>query len=493
MTKVEASEDISDVVSSIPQLSLTPFGDTEEVGFIDFSNGLFVVEFDNVSGETISYKHLNIQLTPTMEKEIIRMIMVADYYEYSPVTVLIHTINIYYIASIHFTCFNPSNKRGYVTTCCVAVIQSVPFTTPQTELLIERLTQIASAFQKTALLLKDVRGTYDSVMPLETLINTARDPKYTFKQIINTFTFPLLTTHLIYSPKNDFANYSHPSHIIACGGHSLFNWSMESPYSEKSKKGDTKKRKVSQREYQQDFPTPFPPYVFPSSQNEKSNKYGFPQFVTDLQNVFPSVLLSLLSGLQIIIYSSVDYEKTKLVDIAMFLSSFCFAGVSNGSNPNILVIDRQDVLDPLQTKFTQIFVLCETTSYLASPFVKYCHLDVSTGFYGLRYTPSEMKNSRLDSFIRYAVQKKPFIEQKMWNVLIDYGELATKCLMYPDVYSKLPDGEKFIVLNLQRKIEQERIYVETDEIVAKRAVIPDTRFGTTSLKSGDNSAGCVCV
>ena len=76
-----------------------------------------------------------------------------------------------------------------------------------------------------------------------------------------------------------------------------------------------------------------------------------------------------------------------------------------------------------------------------------------------------MKNSILQSFVLYALENKPFLAQKMWNVMVEYSQLTMKCFLNPEITMKLATSpERFIVQNFERKIEQERIYSETKTV-----------------------------
>ena len=94
-----------------------------------------------------------------------------------------------------------------------------------------------------------------------------------------------------------------------------------------------------------------------------------------------------------------------------------------------------------------------------------------------------MKGSILHSFVVYALENKPFLAQKMWNVLVEYSQLTMKCFFNPEITMKLSSSpERFIVQNFERKIEQERIYTETKQIVFRRPIIAKNMFVTVQIK-----------
>ncbi|EMS16734.1 hypothetical protein KM1_158340 [Entamoeba histolytica HM-3:IMSS] len=479
---------------TIPVISSIPFGDSFVSNKLEMNNlfvGMYIIEFDNVSGEKIAYKQLTHPMNSSVEKELIGMMMGADYYGYAPVTLLLNTITNYHVVSIHFTCYNPSNKRGFVTTCCIAIIQTIPFTSSQVNLLTERLTQLSSKLQSIALKLHDTSISYSSILSLEELIDSTDPTPSLFKRVVTGFAYNLLSTHFYYSVLTDFINLTHPSHIIASGGHSLFNWSFAShttlPFHKTYKntissqqkpltKSDSIDSNISEYTISENsLNPPFPPCTFLGNTPEP-NDFDYQKLVSTYSSCFPNILFSLLSGLQCIVYSSEKYDISKLIAIAKFLSSLCIGGVSSQPSPNIQIVDKQEALLPLQLRFIQIFVICEPTVSLESPLHNLCYLDVSKGFYGLKYG-DDMKNSLLDSFVKYALNKKKFLAQKMWNVMVEYSQLTMRCFIYPELHQKIINtSERYIIANFQRKIEQEKLYLESKQLIYRLPVISKNMF-----------------
>ena len=454
--------------------------------------GLYVIEFDTTTGEKISYKHVLQSINPSVEKELVNMLMGADYYGYSDVTVLMNTITNYHVISIHFTCYNPSNTRGFVTTCCISVIQSIPFTTSQTDLLIERLTQLSAKLQAFALRHTNFVKDYDKVMSLQELIDSTDTQPGLFLRTIQSCGYNLLSTHNHYTLSHDFTNITHPSNIIPCGGRSLMNWSFTTPrfvpadpinstVLKQSMSNAIRFIKANQFTITQHINAPYPPCNF-ADPNLESNSFDYKQFITEFKRFFPNIILSMLSGLQLIIYSSEKYDISKMIDIARFISSFTIGGMSTETNPNIQIVDNQESLQQLQTRYTQIYVISEETFNLTSRFANFCQLDVSKSFYGMSYN-EQMKTSILHSFVTYALENKPFLAQKMWNVMVEYSQLTMKCFLNPETTFKLSTSpERFIVQNFERKIEQERIYSETRQIIFRRPIIAKNMFVTVQIK-----------
>ena len=454
--------------------------------------GLYVIEFDTTTGEKISYKHVLQSINPSVEKELVNMLMGADYYGYSSVTILMNTITNYHVISIHFTCYNPSNTRGFVTTCCISVIQSIPFTTSQTDLLIERLTQLSSKLQGIALRHTNFTKEYDKVMSFQELIDSTDTSPGLFLKTIQSFGYNLLSTHNHYNLSHDFTNCTHAANIIPCGGRSLMNWSFSTPKfvpcdpinsvaMKQSMANAIRYIKSNQFVIDEHLNAPYPPCNF-ADPNLESNSFDYKQFITEFKRFFPNIIFSMLSGLQLIIYSSEKYDISKMIDIARFISTFTIGGMSTETNPNIQIVDNQESLQQLQTRYTQIYVISEETFNLTSRFANFCQLDVSKSFYGMSYN-EEMKGSILHSFVVYALENKPFLAQKMWNVLVEYSQLTMKCFFNPEITMKLSSSpERFIVQNFERKIEQERIYTETKQIVFRRPIIAKNMFVTVQIK-----------
>ncbi|KAL7714527.1 UDENN domain-containing protein [Entamoeba marina] len=468
--------------------------------------GLYVIEFDNVSGEKVAYKQVSHPLNVSIEKELIGMLMGADYYEYSSATILLHTITNYHVISIHFTCFNPSNKRGFVTTCCIAIIQSSQFTSTQIDLLTEHITRLSTKFQNICLKHKDMKREYNEILSLHELIDECDDEPLYFQRIMTSISHTLLSTHTHYTLRSDFINVEHAANIIGCGGHSLFNWSFAVPQSivneisnkqennslDNSPSGDAiqpvstttnelstsveqiNKRNTSELYTNQPIVTPFPPCTFPDILHDTSN-FNYTNFVNDYNQCFPNILYSLLSGLQLIVYSSTEYDVSKLIDIAKFLWTICISGTSSEALPTIQIVDNQQELLSMNRN-SQLYVICQSTTQIDNTLGTFCYLDVTKGFYGLKY-PADMNNSILESFVKYAREKKPLLAQKMWNVMLDYSQLTMKCFINPELNSHVMNtSERLIVMNFQRKIEQEKTFVESGQTVIRRFAISQNMF-----------------
>ncbi|ELP93537.1 hypothetical protein EIN_061020 [Entamoeba invadens IP1] len=485
--------------------------------------GLYIVEFDNVQGESVVYKHVSYKLKQKVETEIVGILMGTDYFEESTPTIIMHTLTSFHIITVNFTCYNPSNVRGYVSSCCIAVIQMHPFSTYQIDTLSEKLISFAKTFQSITDKLKEhttikcepsttkekpdtvapsstTEKKFATVLSLQQLINF-NDPLL-FEQIISSYQQFLLSTHSFNNLCANFINPIGQGNILACGGRALMSWSFMPPQTfvsnfsshknslsanitqfvvcQNEQDVESKKEKKGQSMSQSEtLISPFPSPVFSSSQNENA-QFGFYRFVTEFKTAFPSILLTLLSGLQVIVYSSKSTDTTLIIEIAKFLTNFCVSGVSEISPP-IEVVEKQENLFLLQNKTTQIFVISSSTKSLVPTLSSYSYLDISKEFFGLSYS-KDMKNSILDGFVKYALLKRPLLHQKLWNVLVDYSEIVLRMFISPElITTHFSIPEQFILDNFFRKVEQEKYYSEYNRTVYRRPLIPQSLFSRVPL------------
>ncbi|EKE37379.1 hypothetical protein ENUP19_0083G0064 [Entamoeba nuttalli] len=514
---------IDNGIIGIPSVSHTPYIDSSEQSIVEtngFFVGMYIVEFDTISGEQVVYKQVTHPLNMNVENELIGMMMGVDYYEYSNITILLHTITNYHVMSVHFTCFNPSNKRGYVTTCCIAVMQSSPFTTSQIDLLSDKLTQLAIKFQSISQKHKSLEHKeYIDVMSLQELIDSTDPVPFLFHRIVTSYSLILLSTHNHYSLCSDYSNPIHPGNIIACGGHSLFNWSFSPPstfisnvsshpsqsFSSTNETSINALHSITSNQPQfsnlnntvllssslnkehwtlseeYSINSPFPPCSFPTISSD-SNKFGYDSFISEFSSCYPNILFSLLSGLQCLVYTTQPCEPSRIVDIAKFLASFNLSGVSSEIYPPLEIIDNKESFIPSLHPFTQIFVIVDPIQGFIPSLYSTCSIDISKEFYGLIYS-DEMKSCLLDSFVKYAKEKKLLLAQKMWNVLLDYSQLTMKSFIDIELFKKIQSSpERFIVSHFQRVIEKEKVFIETGKIIINRPVLAHNMFTTIQLK-----------
>ena len=87
--------------SGFPSLASTPFSDgSEDITQIDSSGlfaGMYVIEFDLEMGEKVVFKQVTHSMNTDVEKQIIGMLMGADYNNETSNTIVLHTITNYHV------------------------------------------------------------------------------------------------------------------------------------------------------------------------------------------------------------------------------------------------------------------------------------------------------------------------------------------------------------------------------------------------------------
>ena len=168
-----SSSDISiDVVKSLPSRAFsTSYSQERMMGrnprhkptpseYTSIFTGFFVVEFDMEDGEVVIYKQLSSELSDGVEKELVRVLMGCDYSAENSTSddpslpkqnlILTHSIMNFHCISVHFSIYNPSNKRGYVSTVCISLLQSRQFSCQQAKFVKETLQSCSQTLQEIA-------------------------------------------------------------------------------------------------------------------------------------------------------------------------------------------------------------------------------------------------------------------------------------------------------------------------------------------------------
>ena len=401
--------------------------------YISMFTGFFVVEFDLEDGEVVIFKQVSTELNSGVEKELVRVLMGCDYsadansFENSKEEhhekqnlILTHSIMNFHCISVHFSVYNPSNRRGYVSTVCMSLLQSRQFSCQQAKFIKEELQKSSKFLQETSFSYwNGTTQTFDSPLQFTPLLNTALQQANgvysTFLQLSKT----LMTSHTNTSYDCYFSNITTPSNVITLGNFALCNSSFDKPI-----------------EHQFPFPAIFPLYKAPQRLLNQQ-KFTFRTMYEMMPKVFPHLILTILSGCRITIYNSTLQTTVKqLKEIGEFLTSLCIGGVSTAHY--LPQIDEDKALNG------QILISSSNT-YIGND----ASWDLAKGFKGLFYEGKSL----LDEFITYIKEDGQFIEERYWNVVLDYWGLTIRCLSGEQIPKS---QEKYIIENFIRRIEIER-------------------------------------
>ncbi|KAL7716076.1 UDENN domain-containing protein [Entamoeba marina] len=380
----------SDAIHNIPARALSYSNSSERFGrqnhrhkptpseYTSMFTGFFVVEFDLEDGEVVIYKQLSNELNNGVEKELVRVLMGCDYSADScsltpqisdsqisdpPKTkqnlILTHSIMNFHCISVHFSVYNPSNKRGFVSTACISLLQSRQFSCQQAKCVKEELQKYYW---------RGTTQTFDVPLSLTELINIASQSETALGGIFNLYSKLLMNSHINTSYDSYFSNITSPSTVLTLGNFALCNTNFSKP---------------DPRPYP--FPAIFPLYQ-PVQYAQVSPKYSFVNMIQTMPKIVPHLLLTLLSGCRLVVFQSQQQlDAFKLKEIAEFLSSLCIGGVSSTQHDLYLNDDK--------TRDGQITVLSTHTYNGHDSF-----LDLSKGFKGLYYEGKGL----LENFVVHA-------------------------------------------------------------------------------------------
>ncbi|KAL7711527.1 UDENN domain-containing protein [Entamoeba marina] len=206
----------SDAIHNIPARALSYSNSSERFGRQNHRHKPTPIEFDLEDGEVVIYKQLSNELNNGVEKELVRVLMGCDYSADScsltpqisdsqisdpPKTkqnlILTHSIMNFHCISVHFSVYNPSNKRGFVSTACISLLQSRQFSCQQAKCVKEELQKCSQLLQKTS---EDYwRGTtqtFDVPLSLTELINIASQSETALGGIFNLYSKLLMNSHI---------------------------------------------------------------------------------------------------------------------------------------------------------------------------------------------------------------------------------------------------------------------------------------------------------
>ncbi|ELP85397.1 hypothetical protein EIN_086790 [Entamoeba invadens IP1] len=416
--------------------------------------GFFVVEFDLEDGEVIIYSKLSKPLNEKVEKELARVLMGCDYSAdaNAPMSpdeppkekqnlILTHSIMDFHCISVHFSVFNPSNKRGYVSTVCISMLQSRQFSCQQAKFVKEQLQLCSKRFQDVCdKYWRGTQMTFQSPMTFSELVNDAIGNEKGAENIFESLTETLKSSHNNTSYDSYFINMTSFSNVLTLGNFALCNSSFSKPQP-------------------REFPmqTIFPLYQ-PSMRMNISPKFGFSNLVSEISaKVVPHLLFNLLVGCKVVLFQSKKlYDAHKLQEIAIFLSSLCIGGVTSSH--------YVPELNDTTSGQGQIVVITANT-YEGNEVV----FDLAKGIKGLYYEGKGI----LDGFVIYMKEGGKCLEERYWNVVLDYWGLAVRVMAGEDVSTS---QDKLVVENFFRRIETEKEAIKTGRVIHKMPVFPSSLY-----------------
>ncbi|EDR28574.1 hypothetical protein EDI_338270 [Entamoeba dispar SAW760] len=460
-----SSSDLSyDIVHSLPSRAYSSSYSSDKLlgrsrhkplpsEYISMFTGFFVVEFDLEDGEVIIFKQLSNELNNGVEKELVRVLMGCDYSADTNVSIdpknppkerqnliLTHSIMNFHCISVHFSVFNPSNKRGYVSTICISILQSRQFSCQQAKFVKEELQKCSKQLQEISY--SYWNGTtqiFESPLTFSELINIALQSQNGLNTILTSTSKIVLNSHINTSYDSYFSNITSPSTVLTLGNFALCNSSFNKPIPH-------------------DFPFPpiFPLYQ-PSLRSQISAKYSFNDIIETMPKLLPHLILTILSGCRITIFQSIPILNTfKLKEIADFLTSLCIGGVSCAHYSPILNDDKS---------FNGQILVTTSNTFTGND----AALDLSKGFKGLFYEGKGL----LDNFISYTKEGGQFLEERYWNIVLDYWGLTVRCLAGESIPTS---QDKYVIQNFIRRVEIEREANKTGRIVPKIPIFSPTLF-----------------
>lgn len=308
----------------------------------------------------------------------------------------------------------------------MSVLQTTPFTHYQNKLLGSALGQAATELKAFAERHRGEDRCYDKPMTLEELVDSTVSEPCLFQRTASDYARYFLSTHTLNSVMTDFIQPHQPENIIACGDHSLFTWTLHKQPTRNSEQSYQQRDVSDSPEWGfkfDDFPFD-PPFTANPFTVTSTDSFCFRSFTTLFHHSFPNILLSVLSGLPVVVYASKPIDPQEVINVGRFLASLCLNGASNKPNPLIRVNETYEEVDIFHSRFCQIHVVCTTTDPQPEQTSGVCQLDISRSFTGMPYSKRQMKDTPIDGFVRFATKSKVSLELKFWEMMIEYSRLS---------------------------------------------------------------------
>lgn len=279
---------------------------------------------------------------------------------------------------------------------CISLLQSKQFSCQQAKYIKDELQRYSNQLQELSNnYWKGREQEFASPLTFTQLIGTAMGSQSALTSSFISVAKTLMNSHNDTSYDSYFGNITSPSTILTLGNFALCNTSLSTP---------------QPREYP--FPAIFPLYQ-PTLRPQVSAHFSFVDLIETMPKLLPHLILTILSGCRITVFQSQHtYDVFRLKEIAEFLTTLCIGGVSTSHEP--LTLNNS-------SSFNGQILLSTSNSYTGQD----ASLDVSRGLKGLVY---EGRSSLLDGFLTYIKEGGQFIEERYWNIVLDYWGLTVRCL-----------------------------------------------------------------